>query len=73
MPGDKNRRGYGSNSRFRHQLKEASASTYAEYLRSDHWRGLEGFLGSTQDVAGQTGLRLVPRPGRPVPAASQEL
>ena len=37
----KNRRGYGSRARFRRQLKEAGASTYAEYLQSDHWRGLK--------------------------------
>jgi hypothetical protein len=50
MPGDildasarqnKNRRGYGSRARFRRQLKEAGVSTYAEYLQSDHWRGLK--------------------------------
>jgi hypothetical protein len=37
----KNRRGYGSRARFRRQLKEAGASTCAEYLQSDHWRGLK--------------------------------
>jgi hypothetical protein len=37
----KNRRGYGSRARFRRQLKEAGASTYAEYLQSDHWRALK--------------------------------
>ena len=41
MPDDKNRRGYGSRARLRHQLKEASVSSYAEYLRSDHWRELK--------------------------------
>jgi hypothetical protein len=38
---NKNRRGYGSRARFRLQLKEAGASSYAEYLRSDRWRGLK--------------------------------
>jgi len=37
---NKNRRGYGSRARFRHQLKQVGASSYAEYLQSDHWRRL---------------------------------
>jgi hypothetical protein len=41
MPRDKNRRGYGSRARFLYQLKEAGVSSYAEYLRSDHWRELK--------------------------------
>jgi hypothetical protein len=73
MPRDKNRRGYGSRARFLYQLKEAGVSSYAEYLRSDHWREIEGFMDSAPDLAVQTSLRAMSGPGRPIRTASQEL
>jgi len=41
MPGKKNRRGYGSRAKFGRKLREAGVPSYAEYLRSDHWRELK--------------------------------
>jgi hypothetical protein len=50
---NKNRRGYGSRARFRHQLKEAGVSSYAEYLRSDHWRELKASWGPRRTWQGK--------------------